>query len=212
MFTGIIEEIGVVKDSQKRQGALVLSIAAQDVINELKVDDSIAIAGVCLTVTELHGSTFQVDAVEETLRKTTLGSIQRGDQVNLEPSLRLSDRMGGHLVQGHVDGVGYVVATQHQQGGKLLSIRLPHHLMKYVISEGSIAVDGVSLTVARLKNDEITLALIPHTLEKTTLSDLKVGDRVNVEVDLIGKYIESLMAKFEKGTLTDQNLQKMGYE
>ncbi len=150
--------------------------------------------------------------MEETLRKSTLGGIKRDDTVNLELSLRFSDRMGGHLVQGHVDGVGEVTAVQPQRGGTLLSVKLPDRLMKYVISEGSIAIEGVSLTVARLKGNLVTISLIPHTLKKTTLSELQVGDRVNIEVDLIGKYVENLLSKPEESRLSEEWLQKMGYE
>lgn len=212
MFTGLIEEVGVVKNISQRKGALCFTIAAVEILKDLKIDDSISVTGVCLTVTQITDSVFQVEAVEETLRKTTLGKLQSGDNVNLERAMKFSDRMGGHFVQGHVDGVGEVTTVQAQKGGILLSISLPTQLLRYVISEGSIAIDGVSLTVAQLKEHEITISLIPHTLEKTTLASLKVGNKVNIEVDLLGKYIEKLLSKGQESILSEGWLQKIGYE
>ena len=211
MFTGLIEEIGKIEHLQTHRGTLRFTISTNEVIKDLSIDDSIAINGVCLTVVEFSKSNFQVEAVEETLSKTTLGSLKTGSQVNLERSLRFSDRMGGHFVQGHVDAVGKVIAVQGQEGGTLLSIEVSPHLLKYVISEGSIAINGVSLTVARLQENEITISLIPHTLEKTTLGNLKVGDGVNIEVDLIGKYVERILTKPNQSKISEDWLQEMGY-
>lgn len=193
MFTGLVEEKGIVKSISCKRSALRLAIAAEDVPKELAVDDSVAVSGVCLTAISVSGNTFEVEAVEETLRKTTLGKLRTGSGVNLERALRFSDRLGGHLVQGHVDGVGTVTAVRPQDGGSLLSVRLPTEKLKYVIPEGSVAIDGVSLTVARFEGDVLTISLIPHTLKNTTLGQLQVGDNVNVEVDLIGKYVESIL-------------------
>lgn len=212
MFTGLIEEVGVIKKILAREGALCFTLAAEEILQDLKIDDSIALNGVCLTVTKTTGTEFQVEAVEETLRKTTLGELRTGAKLNLERAMKFSDRMGGHFVQGHVDGVGEVTAIQPQKGGTLLSVKLPDSLLRYVISEGSIAIDGVSLTVARLRENEITISLIPHTLEKTTLGNLNVGDEVNIEVDLLGKYIERLLAKNQVSKLSETWLQEMGYE
>ncbi len=212
MFTGLIEEIGIVKEIQNWQGALRLTISAHEVSSDLAIDDSVAINGVCLTVINLSKEAFQVEAVSESLKKTTLASVQKGARINLERSLRFSDRLGGHLVQGHVDGVGQVTAVQSQAGGQLLSITLPQHLMKYIISEGSIAIDGVSLTVARLNKNVVTLSLISHTLKKTTLAESKVGDKVNIEVDLIGKYIENMLTNPAQGKISEHWLQKTGFE
>lgn len=211
MFTGLIEEIGTIEQIQKHRGALRFTISAKEVVKELAIDDSVALNGVCLTVVEFSKSNFQVEAVEETLNKTTFSSLKNGNQINLERSLRFSDRMGGHFVQGHVDAVGEVTAVQKQEGGILLSLKLPAHLLKYVISEGSITIDGVSLTIARLKENEITISLIPHTLEKTTLANLKVGDNVNIEVDLIGKYVERILTRPNQSKISEEWLQEMGY-
>ncbi|MFQ5864446.1 MAG: riboflavin synthase [bacterium] len=211
MFTGIIEETGIVEDVRERRAALRLTLSAHEVLPDMKVDDSIAVSGVCLTVINISNSAFQVEAVAETLRKTTLGALQKGAGVNLERSLRLSDRLSGHLVQGHVDGVGKVVGAQTQPGGRLLSVEVPKNLMRYVISEGSIAIDGVSLTVARLSENVITISLIPHTLNKTTLGHLKAGDKVNIEVDLIGKYVERMLSMPEQSKISEEWLQEIGY-
>ena len=211
MFTGLIEEIGTIEQLQKNRGTLRFTISAKEVVKDLAVDDSVSINGVCLTVIQFSKSNFQVEAVEETLSKTTLGSSKTGSQVNLERSLRFSDRMGGHFVQGHVDAVGEVVAVKRQEGGVLLSIKLPSHLLKYVISEGSVAIDGVSLTIARLKENKITISLIPHTLEKTILANLKAGDGVNIEVDLIGKYVERILTRPNQSKISEEWLQEIGY-
>lgn len=212
MFSGIIEETGRIERVNKSSRGLRLSISGQEVLKDLAIDDSIAVSGVCLTVVDRDEHTFHVEAVQETLQRTTLGTLKVGDRVNLERALRLSDRLGGHFVQGHVDGVGKVVGFQDQLGGKLLGVQLPENLMKYVIEKGSIAVDGVSLTVARVAGNTITIALIPHTLDKTTLGTLQVGDRVNIEVDLIGKYIENLFAKSsEQKTINENWLKNLGY-
>lgn len=211
MFTGLIEEVGRL-ESVKRSGASVrFAIEARDVLAGLAVDDSVAVNGVCLTVVSLSEGRFHVDAVDETLRKTTLGTLRVGAQLNLERCLRVSDRLGGHIVQGHVDGVGRVTGVVPQDAGQLLKIRMPADRKKYVIAEGSIAIDGVSLTVARVAEDEITIALIPHTLEKTILGALRVGDVVNIEVDVIGKYIERLLKSAEGRPLTEAWIKQLGF-
>ncbi|MFQ5602029.1 MAG: riboflavin synthase [bacterium] len=212
MFTGLIEEIGLVKAVQRGANGVLLAINAQEVVRDLTVDASIAVNGVCLTVIEYAETEFKVQAVEETLSKTTVGTLKAGCRINLERALRFSDRLGGHLVQGHVDGVGKVAQVQAQNGGSLLTIAMPENLMKYVIKAGSIAIDGVSLTIARKQDALISIALIPHTLANTTLSDLKPGDAVNIEVDLIGKYVENLLSDSGKSEITEQWLQQMGYE
>jgi len=211
MFTGLVEEIGTIEQIRKHRGTLRFTISAKEVVKDVAIDDSVALNGVCLTVVEFSKSNFQVEAVEETLGKTTLGSLITSSQVNLERSLRFSDRMGGHFVQGHVDAVGEVAVVQRQEGGVLLSIKLPAHLLKYVISEGSIAMDGVSLTIARLQENQITISLIPHTLAKTTLVNLKAGDGVNIEVDLIGKYVERILTRPNQSKISEGWLEEMGY-
>lgn len=212
MFTGLVEEIGTVEAVRRRDGALWMRIAAREVLSDLEVDDSIAVQGVCLTAVAVGDDGFEVEAVEETLRKSTLGSLKKDSTVNLERSLRPTDRLGGHFVQGHVDGVGAVVVARPQAGGKLISVELPEPLTKYVIAKGSIALDGVSLTVAEKIDRRVTISFIPHTLARTTFGACRLGDRVNVEVDLIGKYIETLLPGAREGGLTQAWLTNLGYE
>ncbi len=211
MFTGLIEEIGKIREVRHSGSAVRLSVTADLILEGLQIDDSVAVNGVCLTVVLVAASGFEVDAVDETLRKSTLGDFRSGGMVNLERCLLPTDRLGGHIVQGHVDCTGRVAALRAQDAGQLLTIKLPAEKQKYVIAEGSIAVDGVSLTVARLQNDEVTIALIPHTLAKTTLGRLKIGDAVNIEVDLIGKYVERMLHSPGGKPLTAAWLKQVGF-
>ena len=201
MFTGIVEELGRIDSAAALSAARQYQIAAQKILADAKIGDSVCVNGVCLTVIALHGNTFTVQTVEETLRKTTLGNLKAGSRVNLERAVRMSDRLGGHLVQGHVDGTGRIVSLTPQEAGKLMHIELPRELLRYVIVHGSIALEGVSLTVARVDDPCLTVALIPHTLAHTTLGFCQPGDRLNVEVDLIGKYLERLMQFSENVTV-----------
>ncbi len=185
MFTGIVEELGRVA----RMGEGRLRIEASLVIEDAKVGDSTAVDGCCLTVVGLDAGAWEADVSDESLARTTLGQLRPGDPVNLERPLRLADRLGGHLVQGHVDAVGEVVAPAPD-----LAVRMPPELLRYTVVKGSIAVDGVSLTVARSLADGFTVAVIPHTAEATTLGRKRPGDRVNLEVDVMAKYAEKLLA------------------
>jgi riboflavin synthase len=186
MFTGIVEELGTV--IARRRDRLVVRgpVAASDAAS----GDSVAIDGVCLTVAELEGNLLSFDLSEETLARTNLGSLGSGDPVNLERPATLASRLGGHLVQGHVDGVAEVTAVRPEgEDGIRLSVRLPVELLRHVVEKGSITLDGVSLTVAAIDGAVIEIALIPHTLRATTLGSTRVGDRVNVEVDIVAKYV-----------------------
>ena len=185
MFTGLVEELGCVA----RMGHGRLRIEAQLVLEDAKVGDSIAVDGCCLTVVDLDLGAWEADVVQESLARTTLGRLGPGDGVNLERPVRLADRLGGHLVQGHVDAVGEVLAPAPD-----LTVRMPPELLRYIVEKGSIAVDGVSLTVARSLADGFTVAVIPHTAEITTLGRKRPGDRVNLEVDVMAKYAEKLLA------------------
>jgi riboflavin synthase len=211
MFTGLIEEIGHVKSIQRHGTSLRLAIGADKVLEGVKIDDSICVSGVCLTVITQDENSFTVQVVDETLRKTSLGNLNVGARVNLERALRPSDRLGGHFVQGHVDGVARVVSFENQSSGKLLRVELPNALLPYVIPQGSIALEGVSLTVARIEGNHIGIALIPHTLTSTTLGEARVGDALNVETDLLGKYIARLMQFSKEGGLTENKLKEWGY-
>ncbi|MDQ4133283.1 MAG: riboflavin synthase [Actinomycetota bacterium] len=184
MFTGIVEELG--RLAERVGGRFVF--AAEVVTADADVGDSIAVNGCCLTVVEVGPGWWRADVVDETLSRTTLGDLAVGDPVNLERPLRLSDRLGGHLVQGHVDGVGEVVAPAPD-----LTVRPPSALVRYMVEKGSIAVDGCSLTVAGVTDDAFSVAIIPHTAQVTTLGSRATGDRVNLEVDLMAKYAERLL-------------------
>jgi riboflavin synthase len=195
MFTGIIEELGRVVS---REGARIV-VRCPTVASDAAIGDSVSIDGVCLTVVALHGDQASFDISHETLDRTTLGTLRADDPVNVERPATLASRLGGHLVQGHVDGVARVtIVDPDAEGGARLSVRLPTHLLRFVVEKGSITLDGVSLTVAALHGDEVDVALIPHTLVATTLGTIDTGDLLNVEVDVVAKYVaknmESLMA------------------
>lgn len=193
MFTGLIQEIGTIQSiSTNREGKEFL-IKAPGLINEIKIDDSIATNGVCLTATKIQGDCFRVQAIHMTLEKTSLGRLNTGDKVNLELSLRPQDRLGGHMVQGHVNAVGSIKSIKEIGDNWEIEISFPQDLRKYMILEGSIALEGISLTIARLTENSVTVAIIPHTLDKTTLSGKKVGDAINIEVDMVAKYIENFL-------------------
>lgn len=185
MFTGIVEELGAVRD--RRDGRL--SFSARVVLEGLAAGDSVAVNGCCLTVVEVGAGWWEADAVEETLRRTNLGRLRWGDVVNLERPVRLADRLGGHLVQGHVDAVGEVAHPAPD-----LRVTMPRELVRYVVEKGSIAVDGCSLTVVAALADGFTAAVIPHTAAVTTLGRRRIGDAVNLEVDIVAKYVERLVS------------------
>ena len=196
MFTGIVEELGTVRRVIPVATGARLQIEAKTVLEEAHIGDSISVNGCCLTVVTLDEGYYQVDVVEETLRMTCLGSLRVGDRVNLERSVRLADRLGGHLVQGHVDGVGTLAAREPAADGSLLvRIDAPASVLRYVVYKGSIAVDGISLTITALNDTSFSIALIPHTQDVTTLGFRRIGDQVNLEVDLIAKYVEKLLVR-----------------
>ena len=195
MFTGIVEELGRVVSRDGGRIVVRCPVAASDAA----IGDSLSIDGVCLTVVALEADAVSFDISPETFDRTSLGALDEGDPVNVERPATLASRLGGHLVQGHVDGIASVAAVRPDaEGGARLSVRLPAHLLRFVVEKGSITLDGVSLTVAALRGDEIDVALIPHTLAATTLGTTRVGDALNVEVDVIAKYVaknmESLLA------------------
>ena len=193
MFTGLIEEIGKIDLVERREQVLRIGVAAELVTSGLAVGDSIAIDGVCTTAVTCDSRRFECDIMEETVRKTTLHDIRLGNLVNLERPLRAEDRLGGHLVQGHVDAIASVRRVVSRTSKRELEILLPEVIAKYVVATGSIAINGVSLTVARIDGLRAMVALIPHTWDATTLKNLRVGSKVNIEVDVIGKYVEKLL-------------------
>jgi riboflavin synthase len=192
MFTGIIEEIGKIKSIKPVSGSYRITVDAKIVTNDLKIDDSVSLNGACQTVIHKTESEFTVEAVEETLRKSTLGKFKPGNKINLERAMKLGERLGGHLVQGHVDCKGRVQTIQSEGTGKLLWIEFPIEFAKYIVPVGSICIDGVSLTVAKKERNRFMVSIIPHTWKMTTLGELKTGSEVNLEFDIIGKYVESL--------------------
>jgi riboflavin synthase len=194
MFTGIVEERGRVRRLDAHEGGARIEIDAVAVLEDAEIGASIAVNGCCLTVVELGDGWWAADAVTETLVRTSLGALAVGDPVNLERPVRLADRLGGHVVQGHVDGVGEIVdLAPLPDGSTRMRFRLPTHLMRYVVEKGSITVDGISLTVAALHEDGFDIAVIPHTSEVTNLGVKRPGDPVNVEVDVLAKYVERLL-------------------
>ncbi|MFH2140027.1 MAG: riboflavin synthase [Pseudomonadota bacterium] len=201
MFSGIIADAGMIKKVADREGGLRLTVATEVLgMDDVSLGDSIAVNGVCLTVIEIDGNDFTVDVSRETLDCTT-GLEQQGGHVNLEKAMRLSDRIGGHLVSGHVDGVGEVVAFNDIGESWRLVVRAPQALSKYIAVKGSITINGVSLTVNHVAGNEFEVNLIPHTLEVTTLNELEKGKRVNLEIDLIARYVERMMqAEKEQNT------------
>jgi len=212
MFTGIIEEVGKVEEISKQGRTLKLRTKARKILNDLKVGDSININGACQTIIETDGDSFTVEAVEETLRKTNLGQLKIDDLVNLERALRFSDRLGGHLVTGHVDCVGKIKSITEKDGSLLYEFGLPDQYLSYLVEKGSVAVDGISLTVVEVLKDSFTISIIPFTEENTILGTRKVGDLVNIETDLIGKYVERILTtKKDKSVITEEWLKEKGW-
>ena len=197
MFTGLIAELGEVTAITRGETSAVFSIDSPALISEIKLGDSVAVNGVCLTATSLSSTGFTADVMVQTLSLTSLTEIKVGSPVNLELAAQLNARMGGHMVQGHVDGVATVVGLTPGEKWAQFDIKVPEHLIKYIVNQGSICLDGVSLTVGEISdaNNQLTVWLIPETLERTNLSSKKPGDLINIEVDVLAKYVERLLAK-----------------
>ena len=193
MFTGLVEEVGRIVAVTPHDGAARLEVACRGVLDDLPLGASIAVDGCCVTVAERTDAGFAVDLMAPTLDATALGTLGAGDAVNLERALRADARLGGHLVQGHVDAVGEVVAVDDEPGTRWVTVRVPADLLRYVVPKGSLCIAGVSLTVARLEGDRATVGLIPHTLAATNLGDRRPGDAVNLEVDVVAKYVERML-------------------
>lgn len=207
MFTGIVEELGTLRRSERGPISARLHIEARTVTAGVHLGDSIAVNGVCLTVAEFGARRFVADVMAETLNRTNLGELRPGDRVNLERAMRLGDRLGGHLVSGHVDGVGYIVSREPHGIALVFRIRAPEAVMRYVIEKGSVAVDGISLTVVDLDRESFRVSIIPHTAEMTTLGLKKADDRVNLEADMIAKYVEKMLGvRRENGGKLDTDL------
>ena len=197
MFTGIVREIGtVVALDAGEDAARIVVEAPATAAEDVRIGDSISLNGCCLTVTAIDETRLTFTAVRETLELTSLGALAVGSSLNVEPALRVSDRLGGHIVQGHVDGCGTIEAIEDEAEGKRLTVAAPEEVMRYCVYKGSIAVDGVSLTIAALREEAFAIALIPHTLAATTLGQRERGDRVNLEVDVLAKHVERLTAGY----------------
>src|SRR3989338_577953 len=214
MFTGLIEEVGVVKEISNKGDNLRLTLAANKIMDDMSMGSSIAIDGTCLSVVKYTNKTFEVDVSEETVKKTTIGGFKSGRKVNLERALKVGSRLGGHFVTGHIDGIGNITKFDKAVDGAYLSIKAPEDTIKYMVYKGSVAIDGISLTVASVESDSITIALIPHTIEMTNLKEKSIGEKVNIECDIIGKYIERFVNPItdtKHSTLNIDFLKSHGY-
>ncbi|MDP9727979.1 riboflavin synthase [Alicyclobacillus tolerans] len=193
MFTGLVEELAILKKIDKSPQGARFILAANKILGDMQLGDSIAVNGVCLTVVERMSGAFAVEAVPETMRRTNLGLLQTGDEVHVERALPIGGRLGGHLVSGHIDGTGTVREVMHEGMARVLTIAAPAHLMKYIVHKGSVCIDGVSLTVMEDRGDAFTLSIIPHTGQMTTLASARPGRVVNIECDVLAKYLEKLL-------------------
>jgi riboflavin synthase len=213
MFTGIIEEVGKVTSIKQEGGSRRLTVAASELVKELTKGASIAVSGVCLTAVEYGTNFFAADLAEETWKRTSFSRIKEGARVNLELPMRADGRFGGHMVQGHVDGTGTFQSLDRIKGADdfWLRIEIPTELARYVIYKGSLSIEGISLTVAKIEGTEITVAIIPHTIKMTNLGSLKSGDPVNLEVDMIAKYVEKMMRGDADSSLTIEELVAKGF-
>ncbi len=196
MFSGIIEKTGKISRIEKNSDGARLVVSVDSFMDGVKLGDSIALNGTCITVVSFDSSSFESDLSNETLKKTTLANLEVGDDCNLEKAMLLNERIGGHLVSGHIDGLGKVESIEKDGESFWFKIKADKQIMKYVVYKGSIAVDGISLTVAECDNSSFSVAIIPHTLECTTLNNKKVDSKVNLEVDMIGKYVEKLVSPY----------------
>ena len=215
MFTGLIEEVGKITKLLSIPGGKRVTIQASKILDDLKIDHSVAVSGICLTAIEIEKKSFTAEAVGETLEKSILQKMKINTPVNLERAMKLNDRLGGHFVQGHVSGIGNVSRIEKRGANWLLEIILPSKLMRYIIPEGSIAIDGISLTIADIINDRIRLSIISHTYKNTIVSYYRIGQYVNIEVDFFAKYIEKYLADIKitsnNNSLSKEWLKKNGY-
>jgi riboflavin synthase len=214
MFTGIVEEIGKIEKITPITGGLNLKINALKILEDIKINDSICVDGVCLTVIETAQNYFLVDAVGATLEKTTFNNVKAKDLVNLERSVKLNDRLGGHLVQGHVNGIGTISEIKKLGENYLVKLIVPEELERYLIKEGSIAINGISLTMADLDKNIVSISIIPHTWQNTNLKFRNVNDLINVEIDILAKYVEKLLSKSTASTeknISEGWLKELGY-
>jgi riboflavin synthase len=215
MFTGLIEEIGEIKSIEKGAKSARITIKAERILEGIKLGDSVSTNGVCLTVTEFNKSNFSVDVMAETIRSSNLGKLKPGSKVNLERALKLGDRLGGHMVSGHIDGIGTIIDFYKEENAIWVSVETTVDILKYIVHKGSITIDGISLTVAYVDENIFKVSIIPHTKDETTLLIKKIGDEVNLESDMMAKYVEKLLkygeAPKEKKSIGMDFLQENGF-
>lgn len=217
MFTGLVKEIGVISSVTKNAEGIEITVKSNKLISEIEIDDSVAINGACQTAIKTTTSTFTVQAVHTTLDKTTLGDLRPGDEVNLELAMRLSDRLGGHLVQGHVNDIGFIQKVDTFGDNYLITLKVPTDLLKYIVNEGSITLSGISLTIENVESNQslISVSVIPHTFFNTILKNMKIGSKINIEVDILGKYVENLLfyagSNNKKQSITQEWLSSKGF-
>jgi riboflavin synthase len=220
LFTGLIEEVGEVNSILKSTKSAQISIYANDILNDVKIGDSIAVNGVCVTVTDFYSNKFSADIMPETLRRSNLGSLKRGSKVNLERAVCAGERFGGHIVSGHIDETGKVKSIEKEDTAAWITIEASSNILKYVVLKGSITLDGVSLTVADAGSDYFKVSIIPHTKEETTLLSKNVGNEINIECDIIAKYLEKLFkfddkdndkSKANESGISESMLRKAGF-
>ena len=214
MFTGLIEETGTIRSVCRGAHSAELSISASVILSDLKVGDSVAVNGVCLTATSVDGSGFTADVMHETLDRSSLGALTNGSWVNLERAMAADGRFGGHIVSGHIDGIGAIAALRRDDNAVWYTVRAAPSLLRYIVEKGSVAIDGISLTVASVEQDRFSVSIIPHTAAVTTLGQKRPGSTVNLETDLIGKYVEKLLCpqvETPKSSITWDFLSENGF-
>lgn len=216
MFTGIVEELGEVLSLQRGSKQAVLTIKGREIFEDLKLGDSVAVNGVCLTATKISKQTFCADVMNETFNRSSLANLKKGDVVNLERAMAANGRFGGHMVAGHVDDVGELLEIKQDDNAVWFTIKAPQKIMKYCIEKGSIALDGISLTIAKLTKDTLSVSMIPHTIKNTNFGSKKPGDLINLENDMVGKYIDKLIhfeeeEKKQTGGVTMEMLRNAGF-
>lgn len=211
MFTGIIEEIGEVKTISKFNNALKIKISAKKILEDIKIGDSISTNGVCLTVTDFTNSDFVVDAVEETVKSTNLLNLKIKDKLNLERALTLSSRLGGHIVQGHIDSIGEIINIRKKDLSTIYEIKVSNSILDLIVTKGSITLNGVSLTVSKVNKNSFEISVIPETIKKTNIENLNIKDKVNLETDIIGRYIQKLIYKENENNISLKFLVENGF-
>lgn len=211
MFTGIVEEIGTIRKIYKEGKSLKLTIETKKILKDTKIGDSISTNGVCLTVTNISDNAFTVDIMPESTRRSNLGNFKKGDLVNLERALKANGRFDGHIVSGHIDGTGKIVTIKKDENAIWIEILVNDNILKYIVEKGSISLDGVSLTVAYINNNGFAVSIIPHTGKVTTLLKKKIGDEINIECDILAKYIEKIIGLNNKNKLDINFLKENGF-